>query len=43
LCAYEVSCPCIFGYDSINVLQIAVMGYSKFGELFTEEEGFDYA
>ena len=45
LCAYEVNYPCVFYHDLIHALQTVAIGYSKFCELFTEEEweGFDYA
>ena len=45
LCAYEVSYPCVLYRDLIHALQTVAIGYSKFCELFTEEEweGFDYA
>jgi len=45
LCAYEVSYPCVSYRNLIHTLQTVAIGYSKFCELFTEEEweGFDYA
>jgi len=45
LCAYEVSYPCVSYHNLIHTLQTVAIGYSKFCELFTEEEweGFDYA